>query len=785
MMGSNNSNPWGISMKKLSKPGIAAAILACSVPLAAQSPLEEVLVTAQKREQNLSDVSLSVTAFSGTALRELNLTSSVDIAAQTPGMNIGTPVGEGNNPAITLRGVGLNDFNDNNEGPIAIYRDEVYQAAMPGLTFQLFDMERVEVLRGPQGSLYGRNATGGLVHFISAKPTQEYSGYGDLSIGEYSQLKMEGALSGPLMESVTGRISFATNSHEGYVANRVGPDGNEAESYAFRGQLMFEPAEQLTVLASGHYGQGDTVAPKYQHQATDPSGVDYWGYADTDGDNFAGDYDRLGILNIENYGGALNVGWDGEQFDLVSITGYEKVDKIHQEDTDTGPTNGIEPTFQADVETFSQEFRISGENEKMNWVAGVYYFNSDANNNLVLDVNYPDGLVGFLDSLAVVDGGFGGGLAGVPFGYVPGADPSLNIPFVSYDVDYTQDTESIGLFGQVDYDLTAEFTLVAGLRYTTEDRSFNYVNNFGDRNGDAAIDAANDGALTNFLNQLNALPPADPDFFPSEWFLYDGSIDNDNFSGKVGLEYRPNDDLLLYASYSRGFKSGGFNGGFLDLTDGVVPTDTPYDEEILNSYEAGFKATLLDNALQLNAAVFYYDYQDFQALTFSGLSQFIDNSDAELYGVDTDLVWMPNENWDVLLGASLLDTTVDRVVVQGTPMTDVEMVLAPAFTFNGLVRYTHPIGEVSSLSFQVDFNHEGEHYFDITNSPLSGEDAYTVFNARVAYRYNEHISLAFWAKNLGDEEYRVYTFDFSGPGGFNQQFFAPPRWFGGTLSYEF
>ncbi|MCB1663729.1 MAG: TonB-dependent receptor, partial [Pseudomonadales bacterium] len=145
--------------------------------LTSAAVLEEVVVTAQKREQNLQDVSVAVTAFSGNALRELNMTNSVDIAGQTPGLNIGTPVGEGNNPSITLRGVGLNDFNDNNEGPIAVYRDEIYQSAMPGLTFQLFDMERVEVLRGPQGTLYGRNATGGLVHFISKKPTKEMEGY--------------------------------------------------------------------------------------------------------------------------------------------------------------------------------------------------------------------------------------------------------------------------------------------------------------------------------------------------------------------------------------------------------------------------------------------------------------------------------------------------------------------------------------------------------------------------------------------------------------------------------
>ncbi len=146
---------------------ISAALTICSSAVVqAENVIEKIMITASKKQESIQASNVAVTAFSGDMLRELNLTDSTDIASQTPGLNIGTPVGEGNNPSISLRGVGLNDFNDNNEGPIAVYRDEVYQSAMPGLTFQLFDLERVEVLRGPQGTLYGRNATGGLVHLF-------------------------------------------------------------------------------------------------------------------------------------------------------------------------------------------------------------------------------------------------------------------------------------------------------------------------------------------------------------------------------------------------------------------------------------------------------------------------------------------------------------------------------------------------------------------------------------------------------------------------------------------
>ena len=764
---------------------VLALLVATCLPASAfAQALDEVVVTAQKREQKLQDVSVSITAFSGEAMRELNMANSVDIAGQTPGLNVGTPVGEGNNPSITLRGVGLNDFNDNNEGPIAIYRDEVYQAAMPGLTFQLFDLERVEVLRGPQGTLYGRNATGGLVHFISNKPSEEFGGFLDLSLGDNGQVKAEAAIGGALGESVQARLSVATNQYDGYVKNRIGPDGNEGDSTAYRLQANFSVTDSTDILVSIHGGRSDAIAPYYQHENTDfdgdgaPDPVDLYGYADTDGDVWAGDYDQVGILDIENSGASVSINWSGEKFDFTSITGVEGVDKLHQEDTDMGPSPGVLPTFGADIDSFSQEFRLSGRNDRINWVAGAYFFDSDAENTLDLDVNYPDGFVAFLDALPEEFGGFEGGLAALT-GYAPGLDPGALIPFLTYDVDYEQDTESTGVFGQVEYNVSDSIGLTFGVRYTTEDRSFNYINAFADRDGDGDV-SNSDGVLTNFLQELSLL-----DFFPPEVFAFSGDIDNDNVSGKFGVEFRPTEDVMIFANYSRGFKSGGFNGGFLDLTDGIVPEDTPYDEEILNSFELGIKSTLADGSVRVNATAFVYDYEDYQALTFSGLSQFITNSDADLSGLDFELVWQPGENWDFLIGASILDTEVNEVVVQGVAVSGSEMVLAPEFTINGLARYSIPLSGDSWLALQLDFNHQGDHYFDITNSDLSKEDSYTVVNARVSYQVNDKLNLAAWVKNLTDEEYRVYTFDFTGIAGFNQQFFAPPQWFGVSARYEF
>ena len=232
-----------------------------------QTLLEEIIVTAQKREQSLSDVNLSITAFSGDDIEALGIADSVGIAQQSPGLSIGTPVGEGNNPALSLRGVGLNDFNDIAESTVSLYVDDVYLGALAGQTFQLFDIERVEVLRGPQGTLFGRNSTGGLVHYVSKKATDDNSGYVSLDVGEESLTEIEFAQNVAFSESVNGRLSLKKRDHDGYVENRTGPDGNEADSFSYRAQLSADLNDNWNATLNFHGGESDTVAPIYQVQA--------------------------------------------------------------------------------------------------------------------------------------------------------------------------------------------------------------------------------------------------------------------------------------------------------------------------------------------------------------------------------------------------------------------------------------------------------------------------------------------------------------------------------------
>jgi len=698
-----------------------------STPLLAQSGvLEEIIVTAQKREQSLQDTAVSITAFSGDSLRRLNLTNSVDVASQTPNFSIGTPVGAGNNPSIVLRGVGLNDFNDNNESNIAVYIDEIYQSAMAGLTFQLFDVDRVEVLRGPQGTLYGRNATGGLVHYVTKKPTSDFDLYGDLSYGSHDQIKFEGAVGGGT-DTVMARLSVATNQADGYVENRVGKDPNDADNIAVRGQILFQLAPQWSLLLNAHYSDSDALAAAYQHQGTAGDGFDFFGYKDTDGDVWAGDYDRTGPLQIENKGAFVDLGWQGDGIGMKWITGIENVEKFHQEDTDAGNIDFgagslVRPDFVADTEQITSELRFFGETERLHWVAGGYYFDNEV-----------DGSGTRLDLSGLFD--------------------------VDFNVSYLQETTSIAAFGQVDYALTSRWEVTGGIRFTTEEKDYTYVNR--ESNFDA------------FVYEFSPATAGDL-----------ASQDDDVVSGKAGLNFHANEDMLLYASISTSFKSGGFNSGFLDPS--LELENLPFGKEELVAYEIGLKSSFAEERVRFNATVFYYDYTDLQALTFEGVSSFISNaSDAEVKGAEFELFANPTDALEIGLGLGLLDATADGIALpDGSVLSNRNLVLAPDVQFNAIGRYSVPIGE-SSLIFQVDTNYSDKVFFDIANQDIASQDSYWVWNGSVSYRFNEKFELSVWGKNLFEKEYKVYTFDFSGFFGFNQQMFGPPRWYGVTLRYQY
>ncbi|MBN7797351.1 TonB-dependent receptor [Parahaliea mediterranea] len=751
----------GIPRTRLSA-AVSLALLAAG-PVAAQQ-LEEVVVTAQKRQQSMQDIGISVTAFSGNKLRELGMTSSTDIVTMTPGLNYTTPNAEGSQTNFFLRGVGLNDFTDANENPVAVYMDEVYRGAMAGLSFQLFDIQRVEVLRGPQGTLFGRNTTGGLVHFLSEPPTEEFSGYADLTLGEESEVKFEGAIGGAISDTLMGRLSVATHDYDPYVKNRLGRDYNGLESRAARGQLKWVPSDTFDVLLSANYAKNDAEVGAWQHQSTKfgadgftsvalPGNEDFWGtcpgcdvfgYSDTDGDPWAGDYDREGTVYVKSEGGAATINWDlNDSLTLTSITAYQTVERTQEEDTDAGPVP-LAPSFPAETDQFTQELRLSGGDDRSQWVAGVYYYDSEVEATYTLD--------------------------------------ALGLGFVFLDTDMTQDTESWSVFGQYEFAINDQWSVIAGLRYSSEEKELDYQG--FDRSG---IFAAETAAGNLPLTPTRPLP--DSTFFFSTDTV--GSLakhDETNVTGKLELDWRPADDLLLYASYSRGTKSAGFNTGFLDETfifASNVPETVPYDEEVLDAFEVGFKSDLAGGLVRLNGAAFYYDYSDLQTFRFELLNQVIFNTDGQYWGGELELTAAPMEGLDLALGAAYLDTTVEDVPDGAGVPRDRTAVSAPDWSLNASARYEWGFME-GTMAALATYSYQGETYFDIQNPDIAQEEGYSLANVRLEWASpSDAWILSAFVNNVTDEEYLVYTFDFTGSFGFNQQAYGKPRWAGVSARYSF
>ena len=787
--------------------------------------LEEVIVTAQKREQNLQEIGISVTAYTGDQLMELGLTDTVDLTTMTPGLQYTVPNAEGSQINFFLRGVGLNEVSDANENPVAVYYDGVYRAAMGGLHLQMFDMERAEVLRGPQGTLFGRNASGGLIHFISKKPTEEFEAYIQAGLESFGTVKGESVINGAITDNLLARVSLATNQNSGYVDNRftgLDPvsgtdpgDFNETNAKAGRLQLLWKASEDLETLIKFHYSYNRGQVGGWQNQPSTfpvldptpnetfpngvpdldrrimtpdnqrnvfcldpgtglnnvdyglPGGTDCFGYRDSDGDPHAGEFDRDGDTSVTAAGISVQIDWDLGWAQATSISAFDHVDRTQEEDTDSSPTNFLQVDFNAIPEQFTQELRLSGEGDRYRWQTGFYYFNWDVEGDY---------------NLNIVDNPF--------------VNPTSPYDF-AFDVQYKQDTESWSFFGQGEYDLTDQFTLIAGIRYTEEEKEMDY--SMVDRTTYCPIPGLNLGvggciATFDFIEVSNFIgAPFRPT--PNTALLFNESTvgdlakhDRNNVTALVELDWKPNDDLLIYGKYSRGVKSAGFNATFMDASFiffSQVPETVPFGDETLTSYEAGFKATLFGGTTRLNASAFYYDYEDFQTFRFEFLSSVIFNTDAEIYGGEIELQTSPWEGWDFLIGASFLDATAEDIPATGTgTIRDTTPVAAPDVTVNGMARYQWDMygGSVAAIA---SFFYQDEIFYDIQNYDISLADSYIVGNFRLQWLSpGQQWNVAAFVNNIADEEYITYTFDFTLPGGFNQLHYGKPRWFGGSVRYS-
>lgn len=772
------SSLFGKKSKKTSGQALKDGKLSSSL-------IEEIVVTAQKRSQSIQDVGISITAFTGSQLDDANLSNAGDVVNATPGAIARRHFpSRGLTTNLFFRGVGQTGFADGDESPIAAFVDEFYLIATSQVDFATYDVERVEVLKGPQGTVFGRNATGGAIQSVTRKPAEEFSGEIKVGAASFGGELVEGYFNVPLSDKSAFRFSGVSDRHDPLLKNLFEgqPDILDQDFRSGRFQFRYQPNDRLNVNLKYEAGrtegrivgdqaiifagtaEGDILQIEENGAGFNPSseGVDGGDITSEDSLNF-------GSNEIDHI--LARIDYEGENFTFTSISGYLDQGLLIFEDCDgtPNPTCGFSPDVNS--KHFTQEFRLSGQQDRFNWIAGLFYLEQEAINDLVLPtfLTRPEGA---------------------------NALPSLEVA----DIDWKLDVRSLALFGQVEYVISDSLTLVSGARVGSDKKSFeqtlfNHIVNLP--------------AQAIGFSQREFFRPQD--FFPGNVTDSDaGQIftreavgdltvqDDTSFGGKLQLDFRPNDSVLFYGSFRRGVKAAGFNNG---LT-GAINNDNielfPYEEEILHAFEVGWKYKFQGAvAGRFNGAVYYYDYQDYQATSYIEVGNLISNNDAKVSGGEVELQISPTDGWFIGLGAAFIfDSEVEGITRQGflapgnvsdsTSLftADRELPEAPDLSLNALIRYEWKVIS-GSWGAQVNGNYTGQRFDSSLNQTSLQLDAYTEINSSLKYKSQNGISIKAWVTNLTDErvatnELAAPTLDFLGQLNFNER-----RRYGITVGYEF
>ncbi|PZP36753.1 MAG: TonB-dependent receptor [Roseateles depolymerans] len=705
---------------------------AAATPAAgATNTLGTVVITAQRREEKAQDVGIALTVVSGDSLAERGIQKVFDLQYAAPNVEI-DPLYGSDNVQFRIRGVGLRDYASNNTATVGVYVDDVaypFPVQTQGL---LFDVDRVEILRGPQGTLYGRNSTGGAVNYLVKRPTKDFEGQVSGTWGSNNARTAEAYVSGPLSDALRARLSLATQQGGAWQHNRLtGEKLGDQDTLALRGQLELDATRDLTLRLSVRHSedQSDSRGLRlYQGLVPAAQGRAYSGTIAPDTDNTATGWSltpRFAALtglaegdkphkdNRAN-GVSLHADWALGDLRLSSITSQESLHRLEFIDWDGSVIPQSDEVFRSRINVFSQELRLaSAGGRRLNWVGGLY-----ASREKLTEKFYSD---------FTGNGGYG----------------TLT--------QYGQRATATAVFGQLDYALSERLKLIAGLRQEHEKRH---------------LDDFSSGYTFNDVAPARANTP----FFSTP---QNRELSTDQTSGKLALEYKPGADQLLYASLSRGVKSGGFtvyNSPYPNQVD-------PFQPEKLLAYEAGFKADI-GRTVQLNGAIFYYDYRDQQVLDSvwipnqlvpggpgQRVGRLVNAPKSEIQGVELELAWRASPRLLItqLVGYkkgqykefNALNATASTAANAAVYSDYAGTALAiPKVSYGGSARYSWTLGSYRLVA-------QGDYAFRDKIVNVSNPDrttrSYWLANARLELSpFNAPWSVALWARNLFDRAYDVH-----------------------------
>ena len=723
-----------------------------SMPAVAQETvrgLEEVVVTAQHREQNLQDVPVSVSAIGAQDLNEAQVFGAAEIAYRVPGMSYAefSP----GQAVISMRGISSADDGAGMDNSVVMFLDGVYIGRLANINFEMFDLERIEVLRGPQGTLFGRNAIGGAINVTTSRPTDELSIKAEAAAGNEGHLRYQGLVSGPLTDNLLGKISYSHREHDGYVDNVIlNKDQQDEDTDSVRGQLLWN-TENSSWLATGDYMEDDREdmgrVPIYP--GGDPNTVELW-------KEIAGEFGKVAApFDGDSYREAYGVSLQGDiQFDYGTFT---TITAARHAETDWNmasigvPWRGgveVNDNITEEIDTISQEFRwTSSLDGNINYVAGLYFLNEETDRN-------------------------------EQFWVVAPAGPGGSYINVGNEISRQEnETNSYAAYLQGDWDFADRWTLTLGARYTYDEKEITST-------------SVNCGALQPGFESYPGCEGVGGSLaIIAQTFKVDADDNWDDISPKASLQWRQTDDVMWFATVAKGFKSGGFGGA----PGTPEQATTPVDEETAWNDELGMKGDFLDNTLRLNATAFYMDYEDLQIVRFGpteanpDFGSFITDNigEAEIMGVELEFTWYPTDNLRLSGNYAYLDTEVNDLVLNvasgALDVSGSELRQAPENKGSLTASYDWPLSGGANLNFRVDYTYSDEQINDYANQNTI-IDEFQLWDARASWRSaNENWEVAIWGKNLGDEEYISHSYVI-GPGVIGV--WGPPMTYGATVTWS-
>jgi iron complex outermembrane receptor protein len=799
---------------------------------ASSAPVIEVIeVTATKRPQNLQDVPITVTAISGSELKARNISETSDLMGSVPNLQV-TSAYSKTQPNFSIRGISVaNEFSASTASPVGVYVDEVFQTFRAAHGQQLFDLAQIEVLRGPQGTLFGRNTTGGAITIATVKPSLDDGNKGFITVGagNFGSQAFTGAFEHTLLPGELGfRVAATQQKMDGYTFN---PFDNqyygETDSQALRFSVKWAPNEDLEIDFKAYTAENDGLGDLAYGVGYFPGQANVLGAPTRnsllpDGNGRRLNEDEIESNEANRYGTSsdgmsLTASYTWDDFTLTSITGFDKADfTLNPYDCDGTVLDLCAIRYFSESESFNQDLRLTYVTDRLSVVAGVYFGTEE-----VFTENEPD-FFGLLDGLLPAD------LFNPVVGVIDPSNPALGVipsdgncsplnlnangfldartffefvgltsgcaaagapPFTSIlaNQQFTIERPSQAIYGEISYDVTNEFNVTVGLRYTRDDVEFNNART-------VLFDEAGNVRATTI-----------PYSFPADLSLarISQSEKSDEITGRVITSYDISDSSMAFFSYSRGYRAGTFNGlAYQDINQVFF-----IEPETIDAYEVGYKSRWLENRLQINAAAFMYDYNNQQVAEIVGTTSFLRAADGELSGLEIELTALPTDSIRIRSSLGLIDSEYDegqRFTPNGVLVGGNSFPNAPDVTFNFGVDWNIMEIRGGFVDLTLDAQYMGEYNFDpfgnyggnypggsadagsgflASRELAEGNPAYWLLNSRVTYT-TENYSVAIWAKNIADEFYYTYGLNLNA---FGQDYLTRglPRTFGIEFTYNF